>query len=148
MPSDDELYLYVTNDGDIYREYIKPAIREMVIAKRRGGYSREGGIELFMPAVTAGANKFQREIERRPFSQAERRSTATAMRNYHETEFMLGNYKDVAPEVQKGSSGKTPQQIAKEVEDELNTRLKDPRVRAELAKIGKPRRNRRRGNMK
>ncbi len=105
------LYLFVTNDGDIYRTMTSPLQRGLALKWRAGIYSHEGAVRGFLKIANDGARKYNKEFpESRAFSVNERMRTAESMANYFEAEYRLGN-------IGGGVSGvkKTTKQIEAEI---------------------------------
>lgn len=92
----DELHLYATNEGDLYRDYTVPVQRALALQKRQDAYTRDGAIARFLPMVDVAAARWNREFgddpdARRTFSAAVRREVADEMARRFETEYDLGN---------------------------------------------------------
>jgi hypothetical protein len=90
----DELHLYATNEGDLYRDYTVPIQRALAKRKRSGTYAREAALALFQPMVDKAAERWNREFggdpdARRVFSPAVRREVADEMADHFEREYAL-----------------------------------------------------------
>lgn len=57
-----ELYLFITNDGDIYRQRITPIIKNMRRKHKKGEYDQEKALKGWMYAVEDGAKKYHKDF--------------------------------------------------------------------------------------
>jgi len=89
--TDDELYLYVKNDGQIYRDQTTPLLGWLADRKADGTYQRGDATSRFLVIVNDAANKYRREFPGTVFSAGQRRSTAAALAADFEREWALGN---------------------------------------------------------
>jgi len=119
-----ELLLYATNLGDLYREYTQPIQRALVSQKRHGAYRRSDAIARFLPMVSKAAARWNREFgsdpdSRRTFSSAVQREVAGEMVDRFEVEYGLGNmdYLVDASELEAVPSSK---QIERDVQHVVN----------------------------
>lgn len=56
-----ELFLYITNDGDLYRQRITPIIKNMKSKLTKGKFDPTLAIKGFMYAVDDGAKKYVKD---------------------------------------------------------------------------------------
>ncbi len=106
--TDEELYLYVANDGDIYRQLTSPLYSKLASKKKSGVYSHTQAVAWFGDIVEVAARKYRKEFPGSPsFSTKIQRVTAEAMADYFEREYALGNIGN--------ASKKTPAQLDKEI---------------------------------
>lgn len=59
-----ELFLYATNDGDIYRAYIVPTVRNLAKKYNKGVFDADKAIDAFWYAADAAAKKYCKEFAR------------------------------------------------------------------------------------
>jgi hypothetical protein len=87
----EELYLYIKNDGDLYRRQRKP-IEELLTKKNAARtYSHVRAVDAFKRLCDAGAKKYAVEFSgERKFTQIERRTCAEAFANDLEAELAIG----------------------------------------------------------
>jgi hypothetical protein len=104
-----ELYLYTSNDGDLYRQSYTPIIKNLATKKARGTYQSGPAAKLFGYLVENGAKKYYaEEVEGKRVSGAFtqnvgsgwhdmfpknlRDAVAEEFRDHFEVEYDLGNY--------------------------------------------------------
>jgi len=95
-----ELYLYVENDGDLYRQQTTPIFKNLITIVARGQYDTTKAIKLFMYLAESGAKKYAKEFGgtwHTMFPVPVRRAAATAWAKDFETEARLGNYNHLLP---------------------------------------------------
>jgi len=109
-----ELFLWIENDGDMYRQQYTPIIKNLVAKKARGVYQSGLAAKLFGYLVENGAKKYYREmVEGLPteytfvrhvssewsqmFPKKLRDAVAEELRDRFENEYELGNYDQYIP---------------------------------------------------
>src|SRR5574343_1476086 len=98
-----ELYLYITNDGDLYRQQWQPIQKNLAAKKAKGVYDSTAATKLFGYLVENGAQKYCKEHCSRDvkwhemFPKKMRDAVAEEMRDYFETEWGLGSYREFVP---------------------------------------------------
>lgn len=80
-----ELFLYTTNDGEIYRRQITPAINNLRQKAIKGTYNQNKSIDLFYYIATAASNKYKKDFGY-SFSVGDRFTAAADMANYYKDE--------------------------------------------------------------
>lgn len=96
MPADDELELYIHNDGDMYRQHTRPLHQRLALAKANGTFDRLRALKAFDAIVNEGAKRYKREWPDASFSIADKKAAASEMLRYFEVEHKLGNIKPEA----------------------------------------------------
>ena len=109
-----ELFLWIENDGDMYRQQYTPIIKNLVAKKARGVYRSDLAAKLFGYLAENGAKKYYREMEQglpteytfvrnvspewsRMFPKKLRDAVAEELRDRFEAEYELGNYVSYIP---------------------------------------------------
>jgi hypothetical protein len=97
-----ELYLYATNDSDLYRQQIVPIYKNLVLKQAKGIYSKEKAIKLAMYLMDNAAKKYAKEFGRVSnwhymFTTATRRSAAKEFIEHFENESGYGNFDNLLP---------------------------------------------------
>ncbi len=96
-----ELYLFIQNDGDLYRQQYQPIINNLTTKKARGIYDHTKAAKLFGYLVDTGAKWYEyggrppyNKPQRIPdyFNKKLRDAVAEELRDNFETEYDLGNY--------------------------------------------------------
>lgn len=113
---DDELYLYVTNDGDLYRRLTRPLQLKLSEARANGTYQRPHALEKFRKIVDEGAAKYRGEFGSAPFSSADRKSAAQALLDHFEIEDDLGAIADPPRPGSSSPAARSPAQMDREIE--------------------------------
>lgn len=80
-----ELFLYATNDGDLYRQQITPAINNLKRKAIKGTYDQDKSIGLFYHIATAASNKYQKDYGY-SFTVGDRFTAAADMADYYKEE--------------------------------------------------------------
>lgn len=80
-----ELFLYATNDGDIYRQQITPAINNLRKKAIKGTYNQNKSIDLFYYITTAASDKYKKDFGF-SFSVGDRFTAAADMVDYYKDE--------------------------------------------------------------
>lgn len=80
-----ELYLFATNDGDLYRQSITPAIENLKRKVAKGIYDQNKSIDLFYHIATAASNKYQKYYGY-SFSVGDRWTAAVDMAEHYKEE--------------------------------------------------------------
>lgn len=80
-----ELYLYTTNDGDLYRRFATPLIANMKKKVKKGFYDTTRAIDAFYPMATAGSDKYFKDFGYK-FSVQERYTVAVELVKHYEEE--------------------------------------------------------------
>lgn len=86
-PSDSayELYLYATNDGDLYRSMICPIIDNLKKKATKGIYDKTKAVDAFYHVATEASNHYFRDFGYK-FSVTDRYTVACDMTDYYEEE--------------------------------------------------------------
>jgi hypothetical protein len=98
----DELFIFVSNDADIYRQRLQPIYKNAITKMAQGKYDSKKAIKLFMYAVDDAAKKYSKEYSsgddaKAIFSKKVREYVASRLRDEFEAEAELGNYDDLRP---------------------------------------------------
>ena len=107
-----ELFLWIENDGDLYRQQYTPIIKNLVAKKARGVYDHDKAAKLFGYLAESGAKRYNREVgdgvERIPsyFPKKLRDAVAEELRDRFEDEYELGNYDLYIPKKYQAKSTK------------------------------------------
>lgn len=83
-----ELFLYGTNDGQLYRNSITPAIENLKRKAKKGTYDREKAVDLWFYVATAASDKYNREFGYK-FDVTARFTAACDMAEYYEDEIFF-----------------------------------------------------------
>ena len=92
MASDTELELYITHDGDMYREFTRPLQKRLAMEKSIGTYNHARALTEFKAIAKEGARRYRKEWGE-SLGPSEQNSAAKGMLDYFETEHRLGNMK-------------------------------------------------------
>lgn len=89
----DELVLTITNDGDLYRERIKPAIENLKRKYKKGKYDRDLAVKLWQYVADEGVRRYDKEFGSgrgsvAMLSPATRKAIAEELRDDYEEEIM------------------------------------------------------------
>lgn len=109
-----ELELFITNDGDLYRQQYKPILANLATKKARGVYDHSKAVKLFGYLVESGLKKYTREVAgggavwHEMAGQATRKAVAEALTRDFETEYGLGNYEHLKPKKYQGKKNPIP----------------------------------------
>lgn len=106
-----ELYLYATNDSDLYRQQITPINKNLITKKARGVYKTELAIKLAMYLMENAAKKYVREFGggnwHDQFNVPTRREAAKEFVEHFENEAQYGNYDSLLPAKYQKKNGAT-----------------------------------------
>ncbi len=80
-----ELFLYATNDGDLYRSMISPIIANLKKKVAKGIYDAEKAVDAFYHVATEASNHYFRDFGYK-FSVADRYTVAVDMADYYSEE--------------------------------------------------------------
>lgn len=120
MREDNELELYVVNDGFLYRTIRAPIEKTLAQLKLAGSYSRADALRRYERLADEGAKRYLREFPGSPrFTLGERRAAAGGMLEAFETEHGLGNMRHHAAD-----HAKTPAQLQREIDAALGSRTR------------------------
>ena len=101
-----ELFLWIENDGDLYRRQYTPIIKNLVAKKARGVYDSAKAAKLFGYLAESGAKRYDEEVNGTPrfkgripsyFPKKVRDAVAEELRDRFEDEHELGNYDNYIP---------------------------------------------------
>lgn len=87
-----ELELYTINDGDIYRQRIKPILENLRKKIKKGTYDEKKAVKLWEYAADAGAQKYNKEFGDpkgkidQIFKKSDRREVAKELQKHYEEE--------------------------------------------------------------
>lgn len=80
-----ELFLYATNDGDLYRHMITPIINNLRKKAAKGIYEKEKAVYAYYNVATEASKKYERDFGYR-FGVTDRFTVAVEMADYYEEE--------------------------------------------------------------
>lgn len=80
-----ELFLYATNDGDLYRHMVTPIINNLRKKAAKGIYEKEKAVYAYYNVATEASKKYERDFGYR-FGVADRFTVAVEMADYYEEE--------------------------------------------------------------
>lgn len=80
-----ELFLYATNDGNLYRQMITPIINNLRKKAQKGLYDGNKAIDAFYPVATMASNKYGKDYGY-TFNVQDRYTVAVDMAKYYEEE--------------------------------------------------------------
>src|SRR2546430_2062306 len=89
----DELYLFIQNDGDLYRQQFEPIVKNLNRKRAKGEYDSEKAVKLWIYLVDNGARKYIKEFGTpgshidTVFNRATRLRVATRLRDDYEAEY-------------------------------------------------------------
>lgn len=87
-----ELVLYITNDGDLYRQRVTPMIENLKRKVKKGVYDREKAVKLWQYLADEGVKKYGKEFGPGAsvawLNPATREEIARKLRDYYEEEVM------------------------------------------------------------
>lgn len=86
-----ELFLYATNDGNLYRQMITPTIENLRKKYNKGNYDKEKAIDAFYYIATEASKRYNKDFGY-SFSVGDRFTTAVEMEDYYKEEV---EYKEV-----------------------------------------------------
>jgi len=105
-----ELKIYIENDGRIYESSTRPIYKNLATKKAKGEYVHDLAVKAFLHLATFGAKNYHREHGSmgqswsQMFDTETRRQVAEAMTAYFETEWRLGNFRDLLPKKYQSKS--------------------------------------------
>lgn len=85
-----ELFLYATNDGDLYRHMITPVITNLKKKLAKGIYDAEKAVDAYYHIATEASNKYYRDFGYK-FSVGDRFTVAVDMEAYYKEEVEYNN---------------------------------------------------------
>jgi hypothetical protein len=85
-----ELFLYATNDGELYRHMVKPIMENLRKKMAKGIYEKEKAVDAYYHVATEASNKYWKDFGYR-FSVADRFTAAVEMADYYEEETFYNN---------------------------------------------------------
>ena len=80
-----ELFLYATNDGDLYRQMVTPIIANLKKKAAKGVYDHEKAIDAFYYVATEASRHYFRDFGYK-FGVTDRYTVACEMADYYEEE--------------------------------------------------------------
>lgn len=80
-----ELFLYATNDGDLYRSMVSPIIASMKKKVAKGIYDAEKAVDAFYHVATEASRHYNRDFGY-SFSVTDRYTAACEMADYYNEE--------------------------------------------------------------
>ena len=87
-----ELELYITNDYDIYKEFLEPAYKACEKSSDKGTFNYSLALRLFKSIVNYGSNKYKRELDKSiKATMKAQTQVALNLLNDWEREYKLGN---------------------------------------------------------
>ncbi len=103
-----ELYLFISNDGDLYRQQGLPIIQNLVQKIDRGVYDRTLAVKLYGYLVENGGKKYAKAFGgtwHKMFDKPTRELVAKNFVAYFETEYKLGAFKKMHKKKYQGKAG-------------------------------------------
>lgn len=85
-----ELFLYATNDGDLYRHMITPVINNLKKKLAKGMYDAEKAVDAYYHIATEASNKYYKDFGYK-FSVGDRFTVAVDMEAYYKEEVEYNN---------------------------------------------------------
>ena len=83
-----ELFLYATNDGELYRRMIKSILDNLEKKIGKGIYDKEKAVDAYYRAATEASNKYFKDFGYR-FSVADRFTVAVDMEEYYAEQILF-----------------------------------------------------------
>lgn len=80
-----ELFLYATNDGDLYRQMITPVITNLKKKLAKGVYDADKAVDAYYHIATEASNKYYKDFGY-AFGVADRFTVAVDMEAYYREE--------------------------------------------------------------
>jgi hypothetical protein len=80
-----ELFLYATNDGELYRQMSTPIINNLKKKAAKGIYNSDSAVDAWYRVATAASNKYYKDYGYK-FIVADRRAAAAEMEEYYREE--------------------------------------------------------------
>lgn len=80
-----ELFLYATNDGDLYRHMTTPVVTNLKKKLAKGVYDVEKAVDAYYHIATEASNKYYKDFGYK-FSVADRYTVAVDMEAYYKEE--------------------------------------------------------------
>ena len=80
-----ELFLYATNDGNLYRQMVMPIIENLRKKAQKGMYDAEKAVDAWYRAATVASDKYNKDFGYR-FNVADRFTVAVDMEEYYKEE--------------------------------------------------------------
>ena len=112
-----ELYLFITSDGDLYRQQYEPILRNLTTKKAQGVYKSDLAAKLFGYLVESGAKKYigtdRGSRWHEVFPKALRDTVAEELRDDFEAEYSTGAYDMYVPAKYKKPKQAKPRKTSK-----------------------------------
>lgn len=83
-----ELFLYATNDGNLYRGMISAVLNNLEKKIAKGVYDKEKAVDAWYNVATEASNKYNKDFGYR-FSVADRFTAAVDMAEYYEEQILF-----------------------------------------------------------
>jgi len=101
----EELHLFISNDGDLYRQQYQPILKNLATKIGQGKYDHKLSVKMWMYLVENGAKKYAKEVsdedDKRSwndkFPPKVRQIVAQKLADEFRAEWNLGNYKHLLP---------------------------------------------------
>jgi hypothetical protein len=124
-----ELYLYIVNDAQLYRQQYEPIIRNLAAKKARGVYNHTLAVKLFGYLVESGAKKYVKELGsadmvwHEMFPKKLRDAVAEELTINFEEEWEAGSYREFVPKKYRGevNGGFAQDSLLSEIASQLCT---------------------------
>lgn len=87
-----ELFLYITNDGDLYRQRVEPIIKNLRLKVKKNKYDHALAIKIYQYLADDGARKYMKEYGTTgdrvdsTFTKVDRTQCAKELRDYYDDE--------------------------------------------------------------
>lgn len=86
-----ELFLYATNDGDLYRRMINNILDNLEKKIKKGVYDKEKAVDAWYYVATEASNRYFKDFGYR-FSVTDRFTVAVDMADYYEEQILFFEY--------------------------------------------------------
>jgi hypothetical protein len=87
-----ELFLYITNDGDLYRQRVEPIIKNLRLKVQKKKYDHDLAVKIYQYLADDGARKYMKEYGSTgdrvdsTFTKVDRTQCAKELRDYYDDE--------------------------------------------------------------
>lgn len=120
----EDLYLYATNDAQIYSQRYLPIVKNLLKKLMKGIYDSKLAVKLFMYLVDDVSKKYAKELNQKPFNKKIRNEVAEEYLDNFEEKVKIGEFdiEDAAPIAFK----RNPKAL-KELEKQMKSSIKNKR---------------------
>lgn len=85
-----ELFLYATNDGNLYRQMVTPIINNLRTKAKKGVYDKDKAVDAWYKVATEASNRYYKDFGYK-FNVSDRFTVAVEMGEYYEEEVFYNN---------------------------------------------------------